>query len=454
MSSSGATVLAQPLDLPCGAVMPNRLVKAPMEQVLGKFMGGKPNPELLRLYEAWAEGNWGMIITGNVGVDRRYLGLMFDIVFPDPGDTKQYAEYLEAFRRWARVCKGQDPNDSRESTPANQGKRPLAVVQVVHCGRQSTRGAGRAPWKPAVAPSAVPMMTEGKQTTSDKLIFGTPRALSTEEVQDIIQRFVRGNEFCAKAGFDGIELHAAHGYLLSTFLSPMTNKRTDQYGGSVENRFRIIREIIEQTRQRVPASFAIGIKLNSSDYIQGGLTEEDALQNVKWLAESGMVDFVEVSGGTYEKPAMFNEAEVPKQSDRTKRREGFFLEFSSRCHTVLPPNSKMRIFVTGGFRSRTGMADALRSGNVSGIGLARPASMDPALPKSLMDSSIPDDDDRASSPQWKAPPPPRFMPKIPLAGAGWNSLWHSAQLHRIGYGLKPDPNLSMLSFLGGLKFRD
>ncbi|WFC94729.1 hypothetical protein MBRA1_001363 [Malassezia brasiliensis] len=448
-------VLSEPLELPCGAVMPNRLVKAPMEQVLGKFLGGKPNAELLRLYAAWAAARWGMIITGNVGVDRRYIGLMFDIVFPDPGKAAQQAAYREAFVRWARVCKGQAADDATEAVPASAGTRPLAIVQIVHCGRQSTRGAGRPPWVPAVAPSAVPMRTDGKQTLSDKLLFGTPKALTTDEVHDVIARFVRGAVFCAETGFDGIELHAAHGYLLSSFLSPLTNQRTDAYGGSAENRFRIVREIVEQTRERVPKSFAIGVKLNSSDYVQGGLTEEDALQNVRWLAESGQVDFVEVSGGTYEKPAMFAEADAPKQSARSHRREGFFASFAKRVHQVLPAGSKMRIIVTGGFRSRAGMAQAVRDDAIDGIGLGRPAALNPALPVQVLDAQIPDEDERASAPDWKVPPPPACMPKIPLVGAGWGSLWHSAQLHRTAYGERTAPDISLLHFLRGLKvFRD
>ena len=445
-------VLRQKLELPCGAVMPNRLVKAPMEQVMARFLGGKPNAELLRLYHAWAEGEWGMIVTGNVGVDRRYIGLMFDVVFPEAGNAAQQAEYRPAFERWARVCTGRAADDPTPPVPASRGERPLAIVQLVHCGRQSTRGAGRAPWSPSVAPSAVPMMTDGQQTLADRLLFGTPRALRTEEVQEIVARFVQGAVFCAETGFDGIELHAAHGYLLSTFLSPVTNKRTDAYGGSAENRFRIIREIVEQTRARVPATFAIGVKLNSSDYVQGGLTEDDALQNVRWLAETRAVDFVEVSGGTYEKPAMFADTTAKPQSERTKKREGFFVGFAQRCHSVLPAGCKMRVIVTGGFRSRTGMADALRDGTIDGIGMARPAALDPMLPRTVLDAAIPDTDARANAPDWKVPPPPPLMPKIPLAGAGWNSLWHSAQMHRTAYGQPTSPEISMLSFAGGLKF--
>lgn len=439
-----------PLALPCGAVMPNRLVKAPMEQMLAKFQGGKPNQELLRLYHAWAEGAWGMIVTGNVGVDRHYIGLMFDFVLPDPAKPKEVAAYRAAYQRWARVCTGRAPDDPTPPMPASEGARPLAIVQLVHCGPQSIRGAGRMPWQPSLAPSAVPVSAHDKPTLLERMMFGTPRALSLEEIHEVIARFVQGAVFCAEAGFDGVELHAAHGYLLSSFLSPVTNQRTDAYGGSAANRFRIVQEIVDQTRARVPASFALGIKLNSSDFMHGGLTEEDALQNVQWLAATGKVDFVEVSGGTYIQPKMFQGTEAPPMSERTKRREGFFVDFAQRCHETLH-GSQMRIIVTGGMRSRTGMADALRHGAIDAVGLGRPAALDPHLPRKLLDPAIPDTDARAAAPPWKVPPPPAGMPNLPLAGAGWNSLWHAAQLHRTAYGEPPTPDLSLLHFLGGLK---
>ena len=147
-------------------------------------------------------------------------------------------------------------------------------------------------------------------------------------------------------------LHAAHGYLLSSFLSPKTNLRDDEYGGDAERRFRIIREIIEGIREKVSPKFVVGIKLNSSDYIHGGQTEDDALQNVKWLAETNMVDFVEVSGGSYESPAFAESA-----SERTKQREGFFVGFAQRAHSILPSGCRMRIIVTGGLQTRAGIYD-------------------------------------------------------------------------------------------------
>ncbi|KAL4398799.1 FMN binding oxidoreductase [Malassezia pachydermatis] len=437
---SSTEKLQEKLVLPCGAVMPNRLVKAPLEEMLSTLGGGNPTEGIFSLYRTWADGGWGMIITGNVSVDSRYIGCGFDVVIPTQTSTK----CLDAFAKYARATKGYDIDDMHSDMQASEGSRPLAVVQLVHCGRQSMRGCGRLPWQPAVAPSAVPVQLGSSPSWMDWIAFGTPRALSKDDVHDVIARFVHGAVMMEAVGFDGIELHAAHGYLLSCFLNPRTNLRTDEYGGSPENRFRIIREIITEIRKRVKKTFIVGIKLNSSDYIQGGQTEDDALQNVKWLAEMRMVDFVEVSGGSYEAPEMLKPV-----SERTKRREGFFAEFARRAHESLSADSTMRIIVTGGFHSRQGMRGALESGIADGIGLGRPACLEPALPHKLLDPKVPDDE--AQSVSWPPAPAPSFIPKTSVAGIGWGTFWHSAQLHLIARKKPTDPNLSMIEFLRHLR---
>ena len=444
--NSDINILASELTLPCGAVIPNRFTKAPMEEMLSTFGGGKPNDDVYRLYKAWADGGWGLIITGNVAVDRRYIGMFFDMVVPDAGNEKVDAEYLTEFIKYARATKGFDVGDARADSSPPDGRRPLAVVQLVHCGRQSMRGSFRFPWKQSVAPSAVPVqVSRDKPGMIDAIMFGTPHALTFDEVQDVIQRFIRAAVFMEKAGFDGIELHAAHGYLLSSFLSPKTNLRDDEYGGDAERRFRIIREIIEGIREKVSPKFVVGIKLNSSDYIHGGQTEDDALQNVKWLAETNMVDFVEVSGGSYESPAMAGNA-----SERTKQREGFFVGFAQRAHGILPPSSQMRILVTGGFHSRVGIRNAVESGVADAVGIGRPASIEPALPRKLLDNNISDEDAKGET--WTPPPPPSFMPKVTAIGFGWSTMWHSAQLHLIAHGKPTDPKASMKNFFLNLHY--
>jgi len=218
-----------------------------------------------------------------------------------PADEKNLAPFKAAMKRYADACTGRDQPDV-----VDPSKRPLAVVQLVHVGRQSMRGSGRGITEPSLAPSAVPMSTMGGlgpiSRLLDHLLWGPVQAMTTEQVQQLRDRFVHAALICAEAGFDGVELHASHGYSLSAFLSPKTNLRTDQYGGSAENRARLLLEIVDALRKQVNDDFLIGVKLNSSDYVQGGLTEDDALLNVKWLAENGGVDFVEISGGNYENP--------------------------------------------------------------------------------------------------------------------------------------------------------
>jgi len=444
MTSAVATLDA-PLALPCGASLRNRLVKAPLEEMLSTFGGGNPNDDVYNLYRAWADGGWGMIITGNIGVDRRHIGIMFDMVMPDPGQTEAEARALAAYTKYARATKGFAVDDERADHAPADGQRPLAIAQLVHCGRQSMRGSGRPPWVPSVAPSAVPMRIGKEPSWLDWLMFGTPHALTVEEIHGIVQRFVHASVLLERAGFDGVELHGAHGYLLSSFLNPCTNLRTDAYGGDAAGRFRIIREIVEGVRENVRKSFVVGIKLNSSDFVQGGQTEDDALQNVRWLAEMGTVDFVEVSGGSYEAPAM-----MQPRSERTQQREGFFIGFAQRARLSLPQGSKMRIVVTGGFRTRTGMAGAIAAGHADAIGLGRPSCLEPALPRKMLDAAVPDDEAEAVS--WKMPVKPRLLPNVAFVGVGWTTIWHSAQMHLTAHGQPTDPDLSMGHFLSHLHF--
>lgn len=269
-----------------------------MEEMLAPFGGGLPNERIVRTYRHWARGGWGMVITGNVAIDSTHLGTPFDVTIPAP-DKHADGKVLDSFTRYARAVKGQDQDPIVDPSP-------LAIVQLVHAGRQSMRGLFRAPWKSAMAPSAVRMATSASIGLAgqliDLLLWSAPQAMSHGQIQDLINRFATAAELCSKAGFDGIEIHASHGYQLAAFLSPRTNQRTDQYGGSAENRARLLIEVVDKVRKRVPSDFVVGVKLNSSDYVQGGLTEENALLNVQWLAEHGGVDFVEISGGNYENP--------------------------------------------------------------------------------------------------------------------------------------------------------
>lgn len=304
MTSVHDLKLAEPLTLPNGLVLPNRLIKAAMAEQLG-FGNHLPNPDLNRVYSVWARGQWGMILTGNVQVDHAHKGDARDISPEHPGTTPE--QTLSAFKEWAEKAR----LDGQSKTPV--------VVQINHPGRQSPMGAGtRGLLEKAVAPSPVPLVLgEGfLPRLASKLLFGTPRELSKEEIKEIVQKFGATARLTAEAGFQGVEIHAAHGYLLAQFLSKKTNKRTDEYGGSAEKRARIVGEIIEECRKQVREAvgeeeakkFVVGIKLNSADWQVGrggeaGETDttEEVLRQIELFEQWG-VDFVEVSGGSYEDP--------------------------------------------------------------------------------------------------------------------------------------------------------
>jgi 2,4-dienoyl-CoA reductase-like NADH-dependent reductase (Old Yellow Enzyme family) len=229
-----------------------------MEEMLGHFGGSAPTPAILRLYRHWAKGGWGIVITGNVAIDSTHLGMPFDMTLPPP--PHRSPALLEAFRAYADAASGRDCG-----VPAE--RRPLVVVQLVHAGRQSMRGAGRAPWRPSLGPSPVPMAPSADLGAVGKALdwalFGPVQELSIAQIEDLVDRFASAAELCAKAGFDGVEIHGSHGYQLAAFLSPKTNLRTDKYGGDARGRARLLMEIVEETRKRVPKDFALGVKVSA-----------------------------------------------------------------------------------------------------------------------------------------------------------------------------------------------
>jgi 2,4-dienoyl-CoA reductase-like NADH-dependent reductase (Old Yellow Enzyme family) len=199
-------------------------------------------------------------------------------------------------------------------------------------------------------------------------LFNKPKALKKEEIHDIINRYVKTASLCKKAGFTGIQVHAAHGYLLSQFLSPITNKRNDEFGGNIENRSRILFEIIRKIRKEVGSQFPISVKLNSSDFQRGGFTEEESLEVIKRLDEAG-IDLLEISGGTYEKVVFFMLNEIDTMtSERTKRREAYFIDFAKKVREI----TQLPLMITGGFRSYAFCNTCLHNEELDFIGMARP----------------------------------------------------------------------------------
>ena len=245
-----------------GIEFKNRIIKGAMSEALAND-AGQPNQDLVSLYDQWGKGGLGCAITGNVMVDARAKNEPGVVVLENERD-------LTVMKQWAEV-----------------GKRHgmVQLIQLSHPGRQCPRGLN----KETVAPSAVPFSSALSTT------FGTPRALREVEILDIIRRFGESARLAKKAGFEGVQLHGAHGYLISQFLSPLTNQRQDQWGGSIENRMRFLLEIYKEVRQQTGDDFIIAVKMNSADFQRGGFSEEDAINVAKAVADAGM-DLIEISG--------------------------------------------------------------------------------------------------------------------------------------------------------------
>ena len=327
-----------PFTLPCGAVLPNRLAKAAMEENMAD-KGQIPGPTILRLYQRWAEGGTGLLITGNVMVDGRAMTGPGGIVLDKDSD-------LAPFQAWAQTAK---KNHSH------------IWMQINHPGRQVYAAMGG----DVLSPSEV-AVDLGKHSH----LFGKPRAMTHEDIKQLVQRFVDTAVKAEQAGFDGVQIHGAHGYLISQFLSPLTNKRTDEFGGSIENRMRLLILVIKAIRAQVAPSFAVSVKLNSADFQRGGFDADDAKAVV--LAMGGLgVDLVELSGGSYESPAM----QGTTADGRTLQREAYFLNFAKDIAKV----ASIPIMTTGGVR-RLSVAESVLAQGIDVVGMGTALAMNPSLP--------------------------------------------------------------------------
>ncbi|MCG8609326.1 MAG: NADH:flavin oxidoreductase/NADH oxidase family protein [Pseudomonadales bacterium] len=292
------------------------------------------------LYKTWAEGGAGLLVTGNIMVDKRHANEPLAVAVENRND-------FLLLELWAKAAK-------------SQGGQIWA--QLSHPGKQSPKFLNTSP----VAPSPIPLAND---------MFIPPRELKEEEILEIIERFTNTASILKEAGFDGVQLHGAHGYLISQFLSPNHNVREDKWGGSLENRMRFVEEVYKSIRAKVGKKFAVGIKLNSSDFQKGGFTHEESIEVCKKLDKLG-IDMIEISGGSWENPV--NRKGNLKES--TKKREAYFLEFAEE----LKKNVKAPIMVTGGFRSQRAMEEAIESGAIDIVGLARPLAIDPGLPNKVL----------------------------------------------------------------------
>lgn len=394
--------LASPISLPNGTVIPNRLCKSAMTEGLADKLD-QPSPELIQLYKTWSQGGTGLHITGNVMVDKRYLERAGNVVLEDD-------KALSLFKDWAEQ--------------GTSGGNHL-WVQLNHPGRQCPKMVNRQP----LSPSDVQLSMLGN--------FGKPRAMEESDIEEVIARFIESAKLVKQAGFTGVQIHCAHGYLLSQFLSPKINQRQDQWGGSLENRARIIRRIIVGVREVVGADFPIGVKLNSADFQKGGFSLEDCITVASWLGEDG-VDLLEISGGTYEQLSLIG-VEPTDIRESTRKREAYFIEYAEK----IKQSAKIPVMITGGFRSRDVMERAIESGEVDIIGLARPLCTDPNCSAKLIQQSIDSVD--------------CYEDKLVLGNGFWgnnsssnlikavNSFgqvgFYYWQIIRLSKGLSPEPNL-------------
>lgn len=389
--------LHQPLTLPNGSVLRNRLAKSAMSEALGTY-DNHVTPRLVTLYQRWAASGIGLLVTGNVMVDRRALGEPGNVVIEDESD-------LPLLRQWARAATGQGA---------------AIWVQLNHPGKQSPKGLNQR----NLSPSAVPFRSDLQA------FFDTPHEATEADIQDIIARFGRSAAVCKKAGFSGVQIHGAHGYLVSQFLSPHHNQRTDAWGGTPEKRRRFVLAVYAEIRRQVGPDFPVGIKLNSADFQRGGMDEAESADTMRALAEAG-IDLIEVSGGTYEAPAMtgVKAGKTPAKAS-TVEREAYFLGFAETLRQTV----QVPLMVTGGFRTAAGMNAALKSGALDLVGIARLMAIDPDAPGALLRDQ--------NSPQVVRP----IRTGIPLVdrAAMMEVMWYTRQLKRIADGGQPQPRESGL----------
>jgi len=376
------------LVLPNGIELPNRLAKAAMEENMAEC-GHLPGESIFKLYKTWSSGGAGLLITGNVMVDHRAMtgpgGIVLESNTP-----------LESFKQWSK---------------AGTQNNTHIWMQINHPGRQVYAAMGGQ----VLSPSDI-ALDMGKHSK----LFGQPSPMTEDDIINLIQRFATTASRAIEAGFNGVQIHAAHGYLLSQFLSPLTNQRTDQWGGSLDNRARLLYEVVKAIKSKLPDSAAVSVKLNSADFQRGGFDADDALQVVKELGKLN-VDLVELSGGSYESPAMQGNT----ADGRTLKREAYFLQFAKEIAKVAP----MPIMTTGGI-IRLPVAQEVIDEGVSVVGIGRALAFSPALPN-----------------LWKtAPEVKAVLPEVKWKDKTISAIATMAitkrQLQRMGKGKAPKLNAS------------
>jgi len=383
------TVLEEEMILPNGSTLKNRIAKSAMSENLSN-KNNEPTPLLIEVYKKWAQSGAGLLITGNIMIDSKAIGEPRNVVVEN-------RKNFEILKEWAESVNGTDTH---------------LWAQINHPGRQAMEPINR----DLKAPSAVPLKSGGRKDGSKKI----PIALNESQILAIIEAFGNTANILKDAGFSGVQIHGAHGYLVSQFLSPYSNIRSDKWGGILVNRARFVIEVYRKIRARVGKSFPIGIKLNSADFQKGGFSEEESMEVVKILSKEG-IDLIEISGGTYEAPAMMG-----KRKKSTIKREVYFMNYIEKASKI----TTTPLMLTGGFRTTSIMKDAIASNQLDIIGIARPFTVYPNIGNEIFNNS------RIN-----------FNTKIKKTGVkgidgAMNIIWYESQIKRLGKGKVPKPDLN------------
>jgi len=383
------TFLKQALILPNGTRISNRIAKSAMSEN-ASTKSHEPSQLLINAYKKWGQGEAGLLITGNIMIDSKALGEPRNVVVEDERS-------LHLLKKWAKTVKETDTH---------------LWAQINHPGRQAMEQIN----SNLMAPSAIPLKFGGRKKVSKKI----PKALKENEILEIIDAFGLTAMILKKAGFTGVQIHGAHGYLVSQFLSPYTNVRMDKWGGSIENRARFVVEVYRKIREKVGSEYPIGIKLNSADFQKGGFSEEESMKVIEILSKEG-IDLIEISGGTYEAPAMMG-----KRKGSTEKREAYFMDYIEKARKI----TTTPLMLTGGFRTVSAMEEAVASNKVDVIGIARPFALFPYIAHDIFSGKS-----------------PSFHTQIQKTGmkaidGSMNIIWYEAQIKRLGKGKKPNPKLN------------
>ena len=404
-------LMNESFTLPCGQVIKNRVCKAAMTERIAKG-NNLAHQGHVNLYDRWAEGNIGILLTGNVQVDRRNLEGPANVVI----DQNNYKEQYDSLKAWSA---------------AGTKNNTQLWMQISHAGRQTPGEINSSP----LAPSNIGLKIPGKN-------YGSPTPMTEEDILDVIDRYVFTAKIARETGFTGVQFHSAHGYLLSEFLSPDIDNRTDAWGGSLENRARIHIEIINKCRKEVGEDFPISVKLNSADFQKGGFTSDESIQVAKMLEDSG-VDIIEISGGTYEQPKLIGVDDLtinPKRSEERKEstiaREAYFLEYAQDIRKAV----SLPLMVTGGFRTKVGIEDALQSNVCQMVGIGRPLCADPYCIKKMIAGEI---ETLPSFEKTLSLGPSIFSPSSPFTiikviNAFGAMAWFYQQIKNMANGLMPN----------------